>query len=181
MRGLKAKDLSGIVDFIYNGKANIYQEDLDAFLALAEELQLKGLAGSHNKRIVKLEDPMQSSLALKKSKERQPRLYEEKPGIETKVEIESWENSLIVPVVQTVEFIEGNSNDLQSHINSMIEKIGPGEFKCTVCGKTNTHRATMRRHIETHIEGVSHPCPLCGKINRSSNSLNVHISKNHRE
>ena len=41
---LKAKDLEAIVDFIYHGEANIYQEDLDAFLALAEELQLKGWA-----------------------------------------------------------------------------------------------------------------------------------------
>ena len=45
MRGLKAKDLVAIVDFIYHGEANIYQEDLDEFLALAEELQLKGLTG----------------------------------------------------------------------------------------------------------------------------------------
>ena len=45
-RGLKAKDLMAVVDFIYNGEANIYQEDLDGFLAIAEELQLKGLEGS---------------------------------------------------------------------------------------------------------------------------------------
>ena len=43
MRGLKAKDLEATLSFIYHGEANIYQEDLDAFLALAEELQLKGL------------------------------------------------------------------------------------------------------------------------------------------
>ena len=48
MRGLKAKDLVAIVDFIYHGEANIFQEDLDGFLALADELQMKGLAGSHN-------------------------------------------------------------------------------------------------------------------------------------
>ena len=46
MRGLKASDLSAIVVFIYNGEANIHQEDLDGFLAIAEELQLKGLAGA---------------------------------------------------------------------------------------------------------------------------------------
>ena len=46
IRGVTAKNLIAIVDFIYNGEANIYQEDLDVFLALAEELQLKGLAGS---------------------------------------------------------------------------------------------------------------------------------------
>ena len=46
MKGLKAKDLEAIVDFIYHGVANIYQEDLDGLLALAEELQLKGLVGA---------------------------------------------------------------------------------------------------------------------------------------
>ena len=46
MRGLKATDLEAIIDFIYQGEANIYQEDLEAFLVLAEVLQLKGLAQS---------------------------------------------------------------------------------------------------------------------------------------
>ena len=44
MRGLKTKNLVAIMDFIYNGEANISQEDLEAFLTLAEYLQLKGLA-----------------------------------------------------------------------------------------------------------------------------------------
>ena len=45
MRGLKEKDLVAIVDFVYQGETNINQNDLDGFLALAEELQLEGLAG----------------------------------------------------------------------------------------------------------------------------------------
>ena len=45
MTQLKAKNLVAIVDFIYHGEVNIYQDDLDKFLALAEELQLKCLAG----------------------------------------------------------------------------------------------------------------------------------------
>ena len=38
LRGMKAKDLVAIVDFIYLGEANVFQEDLDGLLALAEEL-----------------------------------------------------------------------------------------------------------------------------------------------
>ena len=45
MRGLQSNDLVAILDFLYHGEANILQESLDSFLALAEELQLKGLAG----------------------------------------------------------------------------------------------------------------------------------------
>ena len=42
MRGLRSEDLIAIVDFLYNGEANVCQENLDSFLALAEELKLKG-------------------------------------------------------------------------------------------------------------------------------------------
>merc|ERR1719341_524392 len=45
MRGLKSEDLSAILDFLYCGEANVFQENLDSFLAIAEELKLKGLMG----------------------------------------------------------------------------------------------------------------------------------------
>ena len=50
MRGLKSEDLVALVDFIYCGEANVYQENLDSFLAVAEELQLKGLMGSGSEK-----------------------------------------------------------------------------------------------------------------------------------
>ena len=46
MRGMKSEDLLAIVDFLYCMEADIYQEYLDSFLNLAEELQLKGLNGA---------------------------------------------------------------------------------------------------------------------------------------
>ena len=45
MRGVKSEDLVAIVDFLYFGEANIYQASIDSFLAIAEELNLKGLNG----------------------------------------------------------------------------------------------------------------------------------------
>ena len=45
MRGAKSDDLLAVVDFLYCGETNVYQENLDSFLAIAEELLLKGLVG----------------------------------------------------------------------------------------------------------------------------------------
>ena len=45
MRSMKSEDLVAIIDFLYSGEANVYQENLDTFLAIAAELQLKGLTG----------------------------------------------------------------------------------------------------------------------------------------
>ena len=43
MRGVKSDNMTAMVDFLYCGEANVDQENMDPFLAFAEELQLKGL------------------------------------------------------------------------------------------------------------------------------------------
>ena len=46
MRGLKSDDLSAIIDFLYRGETRVHQDSLDSFLAIAHDLQLKGLVGN---------------------------------------------------------------------------------------------------------------------------------------
>ena len=45
LKGFQSKVLLSILDFLYFGEANVYQEELDSFLAIAEEIKLKGLTG----------------------------------------------------------------------------------------------------------------------------------------
>ena len=58
MRGIKYEDLVAIVDFLYLGEANVFQENLDSFLAVAGELKLKGLS-AENKEDAKIENKEQ--------------------------------------------------------------------------------------------------------------------------
>ena len=51
LKGIKGCHLSTVVDFMYHGEVSIGQEDLNDFLVVAEELQLKGLTGTENKEI----------------------------------------------------------------------------------------------------------------------------------
>ena len=46
---MKSDDLVAIIDFLYYGEANIYQDNLDVFLAKADELHLKGLSDNYIK------------------------------------------------------------------------------------------------------------------------------------
>ena len=48
LRSLKGDDLVAIIDFLYFGEANVFQENLESFLAFAEELKLKGLTNGAN-------------------------------------------------------------------------------------------------------------------------------------
>ena len=43
LSGVTSKDLTNILDYIYNGELQIYQEDLDQFLQTAQRFQLEGL------------------------------------------------------------------------------------------------------------------------------------------
>ena len=45
LKGFQSKVLTSVLDFLYFGEANVNQEDLESFLAVAEEIKLKGLIG----------------------------------------------------------------------------------------------------------------------------------------
>ena len=187
MRGLKAKDLLAVVDFIYHGEANIYQDDLDGFLALAEELQLKGLTGAQENSLIKEESEILNYLPRPQKKTT--------PKCDNNMVVETYdkkplENNALVPLFEGKNasskniLIDPDNEDVKAKIISMMEKILEGEFnwRCTVCGKmTKGSKTHMSRHIESHIDGVSYPCNQCGNISRSSASLQVHISRNHND
>ena len=41
LKGVVGKDLHGILNFIYRGETKVAEEELNAFLSVAEELQVK--------------------------------------------------------------------------------------------------------------------------------------------
>lgn len=79
LRGVKYKELVNLVDFMYQGEVNIAQEELNSFLAVAQELKIKGLTHDDGKKDVgvviepkpkeELEDPGPSVKKLKFDKE----------------------------------------------------------------------------------------------------------------
>ena len=79
MRGCKFEDLSAVVDFLYYGEANVFQENLDCFLALAGELQLKGLSGNdQDEKAHKPKSQLQSNKKKQKSS-RKTKIDENQP------------------------------------------------------------------------------------------------------
>jgi len=47
LSGVKSKELNFVMDYIYNGEVQIFQNDLDTFLDIAQKLKIDGLiAGS---------------------------------------------------------------------------------------------------------------------------------------
>ena len=72
LRGFKSQDLVAILDFLYCGKASVLQQDLDSFLAIADELKLKGLAIQSSSDFLKGEETPSNSKPFNNSLQQEP-------------------------------------------------------------------------------------------------------------
>ena len=187
MRGLRSDDLIAIVDFLYNGEANVCQENLDSFLALAGELKLKGLTGNTDQRREPRTETVQNTRTkLKEETSQRFQVQFSEPSFEQASPLKGSYNETTVSL--TNEKISVNLQDLDEQIRSMITRsdISAGAGKgflatCNVCGKQGPNNS-MPRHVEAnHITGVSHECDICGKVSRSRHALRVHIANSHQQ
>ena len=142
MRGMKSKDLLAILDFLYCGETNVNQENLDSFLAIAEELELKGLMGKSNQEEQEIptkpsEVPVAKNAALKD----ETRMKKSTP-------MSSPRSSSRDSQSRTVAVANENSADIQKldeQINSLMTKSsrknirGMPIYVCNVCVKEGKH------------------------------------------
>ena len=171
MRGVKSENLMAMLEFFYFGEANVYQQNLDKFLAFADELKLKGLNGS--------DQPKDTDITEQIVQDSGSSNYFSKPFVKDlqKMDYKRGPNSFKGTVALN------NSDSLQQlndQINAMIvkpENNGTNRnrrgssnlkpFVCKVCGKEGPS-TNIRHHIEAkHITGMSHSCDICGKMFRS--------------
>jgi len=50
LKGVAFSDLAAVLNFMYHGEVNVAQEELNSFLAVAEDLKVKGLTQSNNSK-----------------------------------------------------------------------------------------------------------------------------------
>ena len=54
--GVTSLEIKNILDYIYNGEVNIYQEELDRFLEVAQRFKLEGLLSKEDDNEIKYEE-----------------------------------------------------------------------------------------------------------------------------
>ena len=185
LKGFQSKDFASILDFLYFGEANVYQEDLDPFLTIAEEIELKGLTGQTSSELLEEQE---------KQKCPEPKITKELFTTSSigKRDLINSSKELAIPNQSDTDLM---NQALDEKVKSMMEKgermIPDGKHPngtpkqqtsliCKVCGKEG-HPSQIRNHIESnHLEGVSIPCDHCGKICPTRHSLTKHKSRFHK-
>ena len=185
MRGIKADDMVAMVDFLYYGEANVNQDNLDTFLALAEELKLKGLTGSagNNEQEHVPEKLSRQNFAQKKQTSESLlnlpnpiNVYNPKARKETSSKSPG---TLVSLEAQQLDEEVKSMMEVSENMVQIGNRTRPAKI-CKVCGKEG-HTTDIKRHIEAHhiTNQVSHACDICGKVSRSRHGLRAHKSRDH--
>ena len=175
---MKSNNILAILDFLYRGEANVFQDDLDSFLALAEKLQLKGLMGNSEG---KFEDsnkderylparPEQSLSNTNNETLRQripPKLQNQTKFQPTRILSLPVDSGFANPENLSVDLTE-----LDEKVKSLMQKSqnrdsrGQFAYVCKVSGKEG-QGPNIKDHIEAnHLEGINLPCNVCEKTFR---------------
>ena len=182
LEGVTSKELKDILDYIYNGEVNIFQEELDRFLTVAQRFKLEGLLNGENEEGQGSEEDLINHTSRPLKEQRSNNAKHEKP--------EPYENfdtssEVAIPTENNaVKFFlsEEEKNNLKETTDQHLERAADGSWSCKICGKSTKKRQQMEYHVEgKHLEGLSLPCNLCGKLFRSRNSLQSHASQNHKK
>ena len=197
MKGMRTNDLSAILDFMYYGEVNLFQEDLDKFLSLADEIKLRGLSGEasvrdeyeeENSKYTPEPSAFIETTPVPKPivKESTETIFKEK--IPLMAVIDNFDLKYETPENKISTFKEDKLNierveDLDKTIKSVMYKQIDGTWKCTLCGKIppSGKKHDLMKHVEArHTSGISHPCNICGNSFRLKRKLIEHISKMHK-
>ena len=170
--GLRASELNLVLDYIYQGEVQIYQENLDRFLDIAKKLKLDGLLAA---------DDGLSDEFTKQEKDIQDDVFTKQDDYISDVEVPSMvKPKKSTPAVKEralkvfSESNETSTSEVESKFGELVTRGEDNLYKCTVCEKKMGHKNNMRKHLETHLTGLSYDCQYCGKSFRFKNSLQCH-------
>ena len=175
MRGMKSETLATVLDFLYLGEANVFQENVESFLNLAKELQIKGLTG--DLAFPSLEETLVEKEMRRSKKESVPT---EESNFSSEEEIFLKTENLQAGQAK-VQF-SGELQDLEEKVKSLMELtenlVPNGKQRahvCKMCGKEGLG-SNIKNHIETyHLEDICVPCGICENTFKTRAALKLHI------
>lgn len=200
--GVNFTDMQNVLNYVYEGEANLHQEDLERFLTIAQRLKLDGLELDCNTDM-KCEENISKSKSFREYREESylhdvtlisndnkqisPHKLEDNVSNDQACDVNKDNDNEDVkrkkrewPMTLNGEPI--NENKLKDILSENCVRNTDNTFSCKVCDRsfTGTNIAIAKRHIEIHIEGLNYACSLCDKNFKTKNSVSNHVYTAHK-
>ena len=148
--GINVDTLSKIMEFVYKGKTDVDQENLEAFLDAARVLKIKGLVDE----VIDVDNDMEEGC------------------VETgfaKLEVKE-------DAEEYTDFVE---NKLGAEMKQNDRKDQERTFTCNRCNGNYTNGTVLKRHLLAVHEGIKQQCFECAKDFSTLDSLKRHKKSSH--
>ena len=207
LRGIGYNDLVSILDFMYHGEVKIAQNNLNNFLTLAEELQIKGLANRKQtqavaRTVAKTSRPSSdnSGSPAKKIRKSLPKgstltsgKFESGNQLTTELNIKSEPKGFqLTSDKQVVESADDSYDAYNDDLSQMkvpfdakefvrfLPDLDPPGAECTVCGDKFKGFGIAKAHVNRlHGPPMYIQCNFCEKIIKTPYSFRDHVIQKH--
>ena len=163
LRNVKSHDFSNILNFMYGGETIVNQEDIEAFINIGAELEVKGL--------------VETELNSNKVKEscREPNCsmnYEPETIYSPEFPSQSPSQSPPPPPPPPLPLVSIPSTPLPEESDSSYYQV------CEQCHQVLKNKKLLKRHMKKHA-GVMFPCNFCHNTFNRKDNLVKHSKKSH--
>ena len=158
LNGVSGEELGNILDYMYNGRVQIFKENLDGFLKVGHRFKLEGLKACKETELDNTMLKLDPSINKKEEKKRNQVIPIKLAGGER----EEVGNITYTTKTQNLDVI------------NYMKKTNDGKAECLFCGLKDYPPSKVKRHIETHLI-MNIVCDLCPKVFKSRESLRVHM------
>ena len=206
-RKVKYRDLQNLLNFIYQGEANVAQEDLNNFLEIADELDVRGLCKRNLDSYKSIENSI-SQVFHKNTcpSEERKKTWDEslendndndtisQAGFNNETVGQTYfnnetvdkkdftndnvTNTLITPKNKTSNQVSAG-NKKQNIISTVAIQDAGGSYQCVQCDYKSKHKQNLNRHTQSIHEGERQPCPQCDFKGKESSQVRQHVKSVH--
>ena len=151
---MNTNDLTSLLDLIYHGEVRIFQKDLNNFLSITYEFELKGMP----KQIVEDNEAKNSYQPVEAGEIVDETNYSfvEETNFSFG-EDESNKNTIVSSEVKPSVMVDFSDGDIDKQILSMVTNAD-NIWKCTMCEKQEKFKSFIKRHAHSHIKGYTYTC-----------------------
>ena len=172
LKGVRYKDLVALLTFMYHGEVNVAQNDINQFLATAEELQVKGLSHKDKrqrseeagtKNVLQMKDNVRVKSEPSNASENHVDLMPNHTNLEYNQKTDIAQDIAIEDGSYDPDLVDFNTESFTEGQNWKMDETAPSNW------------------TDLRQEEKQYPCPICNKVFRTRGSLSSHKYSYHKE